>query len=578
LTSWTIAAATASSLFFLSAAASADADVDLRSFRPSTDARGTLATEAVETPGPWSLQFGSWFSFETTSLKVNEANGSTVSAVGPRVLMEPTVALGIGRRAAIGVALPLVLSQKGEASSLTDGLPTSAQGIGDVAITGKASAILPNPDFGGLGLAFVSRVQLPTGDNSSFISDSGTIIDVRGLVSYDLGHLLIFTATAGYRARFSHHPIYDVTIGDTLPWGATISLKPRGLGLDPNGHWTWSLEGHGEIGAVPNKFLSSAKVSPALLGASSRYELTKSFWLFAGVETGIDQAIGSPRLRVVFGLGYAPTIVDEDQDGVADEVDDCPGLPEDGKGSAPHDGCPDYEGEQTPENSPPPPPPPEPPPAEPPPAPAIADTDGDGIVDDADKCPDQPETKNGYEDDDGCPELDKDNDTFLDAVDKCPDQPETFNGFQDDDGCPDEAPKGKPASLITEGKEKVARLTFVRTLAFEGNEPKDAAADLRAIAAWLLAHPGVRVRVIVKPEAKGEPAQKTAEARAQAIAQQLVRLAHTGNVAETGTWDPKNAPTTSNVWFERIAPAPEKAPAPPVPPVAPVAPPAPKTP
>jgi hypothetical protein len=564
--------AASASVFLVSAAASADPGVDLRSWRPSTDAHSSLATEGVETPGPWSLQFGSWFSFETTSLKVNETNGTTVSAIGPRVLMEPTVALGIGRRAALGVSLPIVLSQKGEASSLTDGLPTSAQGIGDVAITGKASAILPNPDFGGLGLAFVSRVQLPTGDRNSFISDSGAIVDVRGLISYDLGHLLIFSATAGYRLRFDQHPIYEVTIGDTIPWGATISLKPKGLGLDPNAHWTWSLEGHGEIGAVPNTFLKSSKVSPVMLGASSRYEITKSFWLFAGVETGVTEAIGSPRLRVVFGLGYAPTIVDDDQDGVADEVDDCPGLPEDGKGASPHDGCPDYEGEATPPE--PAPPPPEPPTAPEPPAapPPPADADGDGILDDADKCPDQAETKNGYEDDDGCPELDKDNDTFLDAVDKCPDQAETFNGFQDDDGCPDEAPKGKPASLITEGKEKVARLTFVRTIAFEGNEPKEAAADLRAIAAWLLAHPGTRVRVIVKPEGKGEPAQKTAEARAQAIAQQLVRLAHTGNVAETGTWDPKNAPSTSNVWFERIAPAATP------PPVAPVPPPAPKTP
>ncbi len=33
-----------------------------------------------------------------------------------------------------------------------------------------------------------------------------------------------------------------------------------------------------------------------------------------------------------------------------------------------------------------------------------ADRDGDGIPDSADKCPDQPETQNGYEDDDGCPD------------------------------------------------------------------------------------------------------------------------------------------------------------------------------
>jgi outer membrane protein OmpA-like peptidoglycan-associated protein len=37
--------------------------------------------------------------------------------------------------------------------------------------------------------------------------------------------------------------------------------------------------------------------------------------------------------------------------------------------------------------------------------PPVSDKDGDGIPDAADKCPDDPETKNGYRDDDGCPDL-----------------------------------------------------------------------------------------------------------------------------------------------------------------------------
>jgi outer membrane protein OmpA-like peptidoglycan-associated protein len=37
--------------------------------------------------------------------------------------------------------------------------------------------------------------------------------------------------------------------------------------------------------------------------------------------------------------------------------------------------------------------------------PRAADTDGDGIADPDDRCPDTPETRNGYQDDDGCPDL-----------------------------------------------------------------------------------------------------------------------------------------------------------------------------
>ena len=73
----------------------------------------------------------------------------------------------------------------------------------------------------------------------------------------------------------------------------------------------------------------------------------------------------------------------------------------------------------------------------PPPAPDDPDTDGDGIPDSRDKCVLEPEDKDGYLDDDGCPELDNDLDGILDAADKCPNEPEDPDGFEDADGCPD---------------------------------------------------------------------------------------------------------------------------------------------
>jgi outer membrane protein OmpA-like peptidoglycan-associated protein len=70
----------------------------------------------------------------------------------------------------------------------------------------------------------------------------------------------------------------------------------------------------------------------------------------------------------------------------------------------------------------------------------IADRDGDGIPDELDKCPDEPEDKDGFEDEDGCPDPDNDKDGIPDTADACPNEPETVNGFEDEDGCPDSAP------------------------------------------------------------------------------------------------------------------------------------------
>ena len=105
------------------------------------------------------------------------------------------------------------------------------------------------------------------------------------------------------------------------------------------------------------------------------------------------------------------TDLDSDGDGIADAKDKCPKEAEDKDGFQDEDGCPD------------------------------PDIDGDGIADAKDKCPNEAEDKDNFQDDDGCPDPDNDGDGVPDAADKCPDQPETKNGFQDEDGCPDEIPE-----------------------------------------------------------------------------------------------------------------------------------------
>ena len=122
--------------------------------------------------------------------------------------------------------------------------------------------------------------------------------------------------------------------------------------------------------------------------------------------------------------------VDSDGDGILDRLDKCVNVP----GVAP-DGCP---------------------------RPDEPDTDGDGFLDSVDSCVDVPGTGpdgcpdtdgDGFKDPDdkcpqvagvapdGCPIPDTDGDGILDPDDKCVNEPETKNNYQDADGCPDEVPK-----------------------------------------------------------------------------------------------------------------------------------------
>ncbi|MBF0430420.1 MAG: thrombospondin type 3 repeat-containing protein [Fibrobacteria bacterium] len=67
----------------------------------------------------------------------------------------------------------------------------------------------------------------------------------------------------------------------------------------------------------------------------------------------------------------------------------------------------------------------------------VEDMDKDGLFGEADKCPRKPEDLDGYEDEDGCPEPDNDLDGIKDVDDLCPMLPEDADNFKDSDGCPD---------------------------------------------------------------------------------------------------------------------------------------------
>jgi hypothetical protein len=70
-------------------------------------------------------------------------------------------------------------------------------------------------------------------------------------------------------------------------------------------------------------------------------------------------------------------------------------------------------------------------------SPENPDLDKDGVTDEADRCPREIEDRDGFEDGDGCPDVDNDRDGKADADDKCPNEPEVYDGVGDEDGCPD---------------------------------------------------------------------------------------------------------------------------------------------
>jgi OOP family OmpA-OmpF porin len=196
--------------------------------------------------------------------------------------------------------------------------------------------------------------------------------------------------------------------------------------------------------------------------------------------------------------------VDGDGDGFLEPADKCPNEP----GVAP-DGCPP------------------------------ADRDGDGFDNEVDACPDDPgiapdgcptkdRDKDGITDEndlcidepgiepDGCPIKDSDGDQILDPDDKCPNEPETRNGFEDTDGCPDEVP------------EEVVKFTgVIQGIYFAVNRAalkSESYAVLKEAVEVLKKHPTIRIEVVGHTDSTGSDAfnRDLSLRRAEAVADYLV--------------------------------------------------------
>ncbi|MDD2390543.1 MAG: OmpA family protein [Desulfobacterales bacterium] len=174
--------------------------------------------------------------------------------------------------------------------------------------------------------------------------------------------------------------------------------------------------------------------------------------------------------------------VDSDGDGVPDSKDSCPDTPRDIQVDA--QGCP-------------------------------FDSDGDGVYDYKDKCPDTP--RDIQVDAQGCP-FDSDGDGVYDYKDKCPDTPR--NTKVDAQGC--------PFPIATKSAEVTKSGTWIyRKIQFETNKANLKPSSypvLDEIVAGLKAQPSIKVEIQGHTDSTGtaEYNQTLSEKRAQSVRNYLV--------------------------------------------------------
>ena len=404
-----VATLAAALLFALAPSASAQneiaSDYPAERFRLATDAEGVLDVEWAAVPKHLEFALGVWLGYADDPLTVYAPNengereriGSLVSS---RVGGSLVGSIGFMDRFALGVSLPLIVSQDNELGGAQMAPPSiSSFGLGDIRLIPKV-AILGQDKYGvhlGASVAF----SLPTSTSEDYFGDPAAALTPELLVSRSFTSGLRLAANVGYRLR-KNTAALNLVVGDELYSHAGVGYRFAAKGGPPlEVDLTYSVATAADdiFGAFNRNF------SEARLGAS--YDIPGPLVVFAATGAGTSEGFGAPDWRALLGLRFQrarpeasmplaiATEKDSDGDGIMDGDDACPNDPETMNELDDEDGCPDE-------------------------VKAVAkDADNDGLNDDVDSCPNKPEDMDSFEDDDGCPDLDNDGDGVLDADDAC---------------------------------------------------------------------------------------------------------------------------------------------------------------
>jgi outer membrane protein OmpA-like peptidoglycan-associated protein len=333
------------------------------------------------------------------------------------------------------------IMQVGDDVKVRDVFETRTRGgIGDTELLLKICPPIPSKY---VNVGFLGEASFPTGRKEARFTTGKTDLGAKGLLTFNLVDMKNFVPTklhlnlgyrfnrnedAGYGILYANNPdssgfyppAYPKSpkgkgsnFNDVLQFGAGLEFLAKESSLFVEFTWDNYLNAD---------FLPADTAGYYLAGNKNIYTITPGVKLVSSTGVGITLAadfslnsesdksfVRPPDWAVYFMLSMGGNVLpqDKDGDGIEDKVDACPNDPEDFDGFEDTDGCPDL------------------------------DNDKDGIPDAVDKCPDLAEDFDGFQDEDGCPDLDNDGDGIPDLKDKCPNEPEDFDGVQDEDGCPD---------------------------------------------------------------------------------------------------------------------------------------------
>jgi OmpA-OmpF porin, OOP family len=401
---------------------------DTHLFRPALDSKGFFHTNGTDILGKNDISFGLVIDYGRGILRTADKGQASANLIDHSFQGTFSFNYGIANILVAGLTLPVNLMSGEEQFSQRLTPPGPTQTGPDASGNPNGTQWSPNVlDFQnvsfialhakarilrverGFGLAAAVQIGLPISDAPKNAGGDPTFWYWPQLIA-EKRLGSVGQFKVGANAGFRGHGASDTVI--TLREGANFRDGSRvtyGLGASYR-----VLEAVDVVADTYATFLlgdAEGKLKPSNeVTGGVKVFVERNSYLFLGAGPRYTNGFEAANFRAFVGFIFEPSIGDRDGDGIKDDVDKCPDQPEDFDGFQDNDGCPD------------------------------PDNDNDGILDKDDRCPNEPEDRDGDQDEDGCPEGsngDRDGDGILDNVDKCPDDPEDKDGFQDKDGCPD---------------------------------------------------------------------------------------------------------------------------------------------
>jgi outer membrane protein OmpA-like peptidoglycan-associated protein len=401
------------SLLLWTANASAQRVTELDRYRPAELATDGFGVGSAQDQG--HLNFGARIELDYARnplvLDVRNATPRYTPIVENQLVVHGVFSLGLWNRLVVTAGLPVTLWSNGEAGPAGLSIPgADGTALGDAWVGARVRLFGERTDMFALGLA--ATLSIPTAD----LAASENAYAGSGLIS---GHFRVLgdlrfherfrlSFDAGFLVRENSSLSY-ASLGHALTYGVDLAFPIILDGANER------LVAHADLrGSILDIASADRETNYLELLLGLKYHHESGFRIGAAAGPGLTRGIGTPDARALLMVGYASPSdaaapADTDGDGLTDDVDQCPAEPEDRDNFQDTDGCPD------------------------------PDNDNDGILDGADQCPNEAETVNQYQDEDGCPDEipDTDGDGILDNVDQCATEPEDRDGFEDENGCPD---------------------------------------------------------------------------------------------------------------------------------------------